>query len=139
MSAYAHSHILQSRRDDMESIGFMLMSFLRGDLPWDKAPGYDQPANKSRVVQIKETLNFEVSELFFIRPYFRSNPLLHSLPDRQDFCKGYAKQMVEYFKYVRNELEFSTKPNYPMLRKLFRSALSDMGEKEDYKFDWSSK
>lgn len=45
--------------------------------------------------------------------------------------------MIEYFKYARNELQFSTKPNYPYLRKLFREALSDMGEKEDFVFDWS--
>lgn len=47
--------------------------------------------------------------------------------------------MVEYFEYVRNELEFSTRPNYPYLRKLFRAALSDLGKKEDYIFDWTTK
>lgn len=57
---------------------------------------------------------------------------------RQSFCRGYAKQMVDYFNYVRNELEFSTRPNYPYLRKLFRAALSDLGKKEDYIFDWTT-
>lgn len=61
MSAYAHSHIKQSRRDDLESIGFMLMSFLRGELPWDYVPGYDKPAYKSRMVKMKENLDFDVS------------------------------------------------------------------------------
>lgn len=61
MSAYAHSHNIQSRRDDMESIGFMLMSFLMGELPWDRARGYDKPSYASEMVKIKEKLDLEVS------------------------------------------------------------------------------
>lgn len=67
MSAYSHSHLDQSRRDDMEAIGFMLMSFLRGDLPWDAVRDYKQPAYKSQVVSMKQNLDFNVSKPFTIQ------------------------------------------------------------------------
>lgn len=61
MSAYAHSHKTQSRRDDMEAIGFVLMGFLRGNLPWDNVGRYDEPAHISKMVRMKETIDFEVN------------------------------------------------------------------------------
>lgn len=60
MSAYAHSHKKSSRRDDLESIGFMLMSFLRGNLPWDKV-GRKKPAYLDPMVEMKTNLDFDVS------------------------------------------------------------------------------
>lgn len=47
--------------------------------------------------------------------------------------------MAQYFKYLENKLDFKTKPDYSYLRGLFRSALSDIGQKDDKDFDWSSK
>lgn len=67
MSAYAHSHNTQSRRDDMEAIGYVLMLFLRGNLPWDSVRGYEEPAYKSKMVKMKETLDFQVNYIDFDR------------------------------------------------------------------------
>lgn len=57
MSAYAQENDskLPSRRDDLEAIGFMLMSFLKGSLPWDK-----ETANK-KVYEAKKSLDITVS------------------------------------------------------------------------------
>lgn len=60
MSAYAHSHNTQSRRDDLESIGFMLMSFLKGNLPWDRV-SFTKPAKLNPMAQMKVNLDLDVS------------------------------------------------------------------------------
>lgn len=116
-----------------------MMSFLRGDLPWYKARGYNKPASKSQVVRMKEKLNFDVSELHVFHSFSFLLFIYCVIINRQAFCIGAARRMAQYFKYLRNNLKFSTKPNYAYLRKLFRAALSDIGEKEDYKFDWLTK
>lgn len=46
-----------------------------------------------------------------------------------------AWQMAEYMKYVR-KLDFYAEPDYEYLRQLFVSALADMGQTEDFNFDW---
>lgn len=46
--------------------------------------------------------------------------------------------MEEYFDYVREDLEFTTKPDYAYLRALFREALESINEVEDFVFDWTT-
>lgn len=65
MSANANWQDAQSPRDDLEAVGFMLMSFLRGNLPWDGSPGYKDAAWRSQVVNIKENLDFKVNGILF--------------------------------------------------------------------------
>lgn len=53
----------------------MLMSFLRGKLPWDGAPGFNDPADKSEFVKMKENLDFDVRKLFFVDIFLLLNIL----------------------------------------------------------------
>ncbi|XP_031625945.1 casein kinase I [Contarinia nasturtii] len=52
MSVYAHKHTVLSRRDDVESIGYMLIEFLQGKLPWTGA-NMDDIYHKKSQTKIK--------------------------------------------------------------------------------------
>eukprot|EP01022_Parablepharisma_sp_SALTPOND_P013874 TRINITY_DN1862_c0_g1_i1.p7 TRINITY_DN1862_c0_g1~~TRINITY_DN1862_c0_g1_i1.p7 ORF type:complete len:148 (+),score=19.62 TRINITY_DN1862_c0_g1_i1:718-1161(+) len=111
-SLNAHLGIEQSRRDDMESIGNMLLYFLRGCLPWQGIEAKDK-FEKYRLIK-KKKLETSIESL----------------------CKDYPKELTDYFNYCRN-LEFEETPNYNYLRKLFKDLYIAKEFKEDMMFEWS--
>mmetsp|Transcript_13612 Transcript_13612/g.33317 ORF Transcript_13612/g.33317 Transcript_13612/m.33317 type:complete len:387 (-) Transcript_13612:577-1737(-) len=110
-SINTHHGVEQSRRDDLESLGYMLMYFNLGKLPWQglkartKQEKYDKIGNKKMDVPI---------------------PTL---------CKGFPKEFELYLTYCR-QLGFSEKPNYPYIRALFTTVFKNCGYKDDWIFDW---
>mmetsp|Transcript_1710 Transcript_1710/g.2131 ORF Transcript_1710/g.2131 Transcript_1710/m.2131 type:complete len:383 (-) Transcript_1710:152-1300(-) len=110
-SINTHHGVEQSRRDDLESLGYMLMYFNLGKLPWQglkartKQEKYDKIGNKKMDVPI---------------------PTL---------CKGFPKEFELYLTYCR-QLGFSQKPNYPYIRALFTTVFKNCGYKDDWVFDW---
>jgi len=98
----------RSRRDDLESLGYMLIYFLRGSLPWDDV--MDDP------VALKDVkMGTSVEEL----------------------CDGCPEEFSEYMKYVRS-LEFEEKPDYDYIRNIFKKLVTRTGLEFDGKFDWIS-
>ena len=86
----------QSRRDDLEALGYMLISLLKKNLPWNKFDNPDLDLN----TKLKKTLELKCS----ITP--------------EELSLGLPNQFVEYIKYCKN-LEFEQEPNYNYLRNLF--------------------
>lgn len=99
-----------TRRDDMESIGYMLIYLITGTLPWFGIEGpYSERYEK--VYEIKANISNE------------------------DLCKGLPIEFCKYMKYVKS-LKFEEDPDYDYLRKLFFSILYKMKDTFDLNFSW---
>ena len=99
-------------RDDLESIGYLLIYFLKGKLPW---MGIE---SKDRNEQLKSICikKIETSSC--------------------DLCAGLPKEFVEYIDYCK-DLEYGQKPDYTMLKNIFLRILRKIKEKFDYIYDWN--
>ncbi len=91
-----HRGCEQSRRDDLESLGYILVYFTRGSLPWQDVVGKNRKARYRKIMDMK-------------RSQMLSSELYQNLP------AAFGK----YFIYV-SELQFTDRPDYRYLRKLFR-------------------
>lgn len=111
-SINTHLGVEQSRRDDMESLGYVFMYFLRGSLPWQGLKAATKKQKYDRIMEKKMTTPTEF------------------------LCRGFPKEFAIYLNYARS-LRFDDKPDYTYLRKLFRDLFVREGFSYDYIFDWS--
>ncbi|KAJ8899325.1 hypothetical protein K2173_018299 [Erythroxylum novogranatense] len=111
-SVNTHLGVEQSRRDDLESLGYVLMYFLRGSLPWQ---GLKAGTKKQKYDKISEKKVSTPAEVL---------------------CKSYPSEFVSYFHYCRS-LRFEDKPDYSYLKRLFRDLFIREGYQFDYVFDWT--
>lgn len=111
-SLNVHDGLEPSRRDDLEAIGFVLLHFLRGSLPWQGLKGSSRHSKHEKIRRCKQKTSFE------------------------ELCKGFPNEFVCYFKHVRS-LQFTERPDYRYLRKLMRDAFDKQGFKRGGSFDWS--
>ena len=98
----------------MESLGYVLVFLAKGKLPWQNIAISEK--NKEKYVgKIKEKI--ELAEL----------------------CKEMPEEFFKYFEYVKT-LEFTQKPDYELLQKLFRKVAEDNDfEPETVEWDWEIK
>lgn len=111
-SINAHSGIEQSRRDDLESLGYVLMYFNKSTLPWQ---GLKACTKKQKYEKISEKKMSTSPEML---------------------CKGFPAEFAMYLKYCR-QLGFEEAPNYVYLRQLFRILFRTLNHQYDYVFDWT--
>ena len=113
-STNAHRGIEQSRRDDLESVGMVLVYFLRGYLPWQGLAGENKKLKYERIKEKK--INTSMKEL----------------------CEGLPPQVLKYLEYVTS-LKFDKAPNYDLCRKFWRELMVSRGHEQDIYFDWLNK
>ncbi|KAF9580913.1 serine/threonine protein kinase [Lunasporangiospora selenospora] len=111
-SINTHLGVEQSRRDDLESLSYVMMYFCRGSLPWQGLKAATKKQKYDRIMEKKMTTSTDI------------------------LCRGYPQEFAIYLNYVRS-LRFDDKPDYSYLRKLFRDLFVREGFQYDYVFDWT--
>jgi hypothetical protein len=66
----------QSRRDDLESLGYVLMYFLRGSLPWQGLQATTKRQKYERILQKKVSTSLELLTDGYPGQFLFSPPLL---------------------------------------------------------------
>ena len=101
----------QSRRDDLESLGYLLIFLILGQLPWQ---GYISQNKEEKLNIIKKIKQ-------------------NTTP--KELCKDLPYIFEEYMKYSRN-LKYEDDPDYKYLKQLFVNFLNSYNFKIDYYYDW---
>ncbi|ESN98499.1 hypothetical protein HELRODRAFT_176975 [Helobdella robusta] len=102
----------QSRRDDMESLGYILMYFLRGSLPWQNLKASTKVQKYERISEKK-----------------MSTPI-------NELCRNFPAEFASYLSICRS-LKFDDKPDYSQLRQLFRNLFHRQSFNYDFFYDWT--
>lgn len=113
-SVNAHLGVEQSRRDDMEALGYVLMYFMRGSLPWQGLKAVTKKQKYDKISEKKVSTPVEA------------------------LCKGFPQEFALYLNYCRG-MRFEEAPDYVYLRKeLFRRLFTKkLNYQYDFQFDWN--
>ena len=99
-----HQGVETSRRDDLESLAYVLLYFLRGSLPWYSAGPTIKKRQHSTILKMKNVS-----------------------PDV--LCSSFPEEFSTFLSYSRT-LRFEDKPDYAYIRQLFR----DLFIREGYQY-----
>ena len=111
-SLNTHLGVEQSRRDDLESLGYVLLYFLRGSLPWQGLRAANKEDKYAKILLKKRTTPCDV------------------------LCRGFPPEFALYFNYVRS-LQFDERPDYGYLRRILRAVNARNRFKADDLYDWA--
>ncbi|NP_001151462.2 Casein kinase 1-like protein 3 [Zea mays] len=111
-SCNTHLGIEQSRRDDLVSLGYVLLYFLRGSLPWQGLKAATKAQKYDKICEKKISTPIEV------------------------LCKSCPVQFSSYFHYCHS-LAFDQRPDYAFVKRLFRDLFISQDYEFDYVFDWT--
>jgi casein kinase 1 len=106
------SGVEPTRRDDLESLGYLLCYFMQGRLPWMGLSAANPESKNAKVLSLKK----------------RITPA--------DLCAGLPEEFRRYIESVR-ALRFAERPPYEEYRERFRELFVRCGYNWDYKFDWN--
>jgi len=113
-SIHALEELEQSRRDDLESVGYVLIYFLKGSLPWQglKAKGKEERYRK--ILEKKKEISSE------------------------ELCKGFPIIFQNFVYYVKN-LDYLEEPDYENLKNMFIGFINnELNENFDFIYDWTT-
>lgn len=111
-SVNTHRGLEQSRRDDLEALGYVFMYFLRGSLPWQGLKAHGKADKYCRIMEKK----------------------ISTPPEA--LCKYFPVEFDTYLTYCRN-LRYEDRPDYAYLRRLLKELFFREGHSYDLVFDWT--
>jgi casein kinase 1 len=111
-SINTHLGIEQSRRDDLEGLGYVFLYFLRGSLPWQGLRAQNRKEKYERIMQCK--LDTSTATL----------------------CQGFPPEIATYMNYCKN-LRFEERPDYSYLKRMLKDLFFRENYQYDYIFDWT--
>ena len=104
----------QSRRDDLESLGYVIIYLIKGSLPWNDIKSINKDELYDRILKAKMRIGYEI------------------------LCQNLPSEFEEYFKYVK-AMTFEQEPDYNFLKNLFLNILKKTGGGMDYIYDWDNR
>ena len=110
-SLNSHLGIEQCRRDDLEAVGYLLIYFLKGNLPWQNLQIENKNEKFKKIMEIKKNTTSET------------------------LCKGTPDEFASYLNYTK-KLQFIEKPDYDYLKGLFVNIMKKNKFEMDCEFDW---
>ena len=114
---YASIHALegyeQSRRDDMESVGYIMAYLLRGGLPWQGMKLKSKENKYKNILEKKKEIQ------------------------SQDLFKGFPIEFSEILDYTKS-LDYEQEPEYEMLRNKLMALCKRLNYTFDYIYDWTT-
>ena len=113
ISMNTHQGFEQSRRDDLESLIYIIIYFIKGELPWQKIKYKSKSEKYNRIFEMKKKTTENGGELY------------ENLPSE-------IQTIMEYIL----GLEFTEKPNYSMLKNAIEIILAKLNYTNDLQFDW---
>ena len=116
-SLNSHKGIRQSRRDDLESMIYILIYFLKGKLPWQDVKAKQKEERHKLISEIKSKVTIE------------------------SLCENLPSEFAELLTYVKN-MEFDEKPIYSKFYAFFHNLIEklnkEMIEEKDYSYIWET-
>lgn len=113
-SRNAHLGLTQSRRDDLEALGYLVLFFLNGKLPWQNIKASGKVQKHNMLYQLKNNIGMD------------------------QLCESIPTEFQLYFLHIRH-LGYEQKPDYQRLRSLFLKLAHKKGITIDSRFDWDTK
>ncbi len=109
-----HLGVEPSRRDDMEALAYLLIYFLKGQLPWQSLQGKTKKEKYDAIMKKKMAVPSE------------------------ELCFGLPRQFQFFLDDIRR-LDFTDTPKYAIYREVFRDLFIREGYAYDYDYDWCNK
>ena len=112
-SLYTHLGIEQSRRDDLESLAYILIYFWKGTLPWVDIKGKNKKEKYNKILDKKKDIS------------------------SKELGKDFPIEFAEILDYFKN-LGYTEDPDYEICKRKLLKVIQDEKLKFDYIYDWTT-